>query len=413
MKSLKELIDARNKAVADARTLLDGAKDGKLSSEEEQQYDRIDNEIDRLQGEIDAKRAQGNRQTPPARLGSAGSQGEIKVNLGRRGEMTLQPGTPEHGRASKEYEESFAHYLSGGQVGRQSLALQVSNKAKGGILVPTMMAAGIIQALDDMVFMRQLATTQTLGSAVSLGAVSYDTDYADADWTPEVRATDMSEDDDARWGSRELMPHLLTKLVLWSQKLARSVPSLLEFVKGRVAYKFGITEEKAFLTGDGAQKPLGVFVASEQGVPTSRDVVAGSATAFVSDDIWRVFFNLKEQYQKAATWLVSREFISRLRRLKTTDNQYIWQPGMNGMPGTICDRPYVTSEHVPATYTTGLYVAMLADFKTGYWIADAIDMTFEDVSLLFTLQNKGGVKASKETDGAPVQAEAFSRLILG
>lgn len=413
--SLKELIDARNKAVADARKILDGAKEGKLSAEEEQQYQRIDAEIDRLQAQIDGKRAAGQRQTPPSRPGlSGGRNGEIRLSMGRRRpELVLSPGTPEHQRATKEYEESFAYYLSGGQVGRQSLGLQVSKSTKGGILVPMAMAAGIIQRLDDMVFMRQLATVQTLGTSASLGAVSYDTDFADADWTPEVRASDMDEDDAAEFGSREMVPHLLTKLVKWSQKLARTVPSLLSFVEERVAYKFGITEEKGFLTGDGAQKPLGVFVASAHGISTDRDITASSATAFTSDDVWNVFFNLKEQYQKTATWLVSREFVSRLRKLKTGAGEYIWQPGVNGVPGTICDRPYMMSENVPATFTAGLYVALLGDFKTGYWIADALDMTFEDVSLLFTLRNQGGVKAAKETDGAPVQEEAFSRLILG
>lgn len=413
MKSLKELIDARNKAVADARKILDGAKDGKLSAEQEEQYNRADQEIDRLQTEIDQKRAQGNRQVPPSRPGLNGSNQEVRLNLGKyRPEMVLSAGTPEHQRASKEYEESFAYYLSGGSCGRQSLGLQVSNKSKGGILAPTTMAAGIIKFLDDMVFMRQLATVETLGSAVSLGAVSYDQDPNDADWTAEVRATDMDEDDSAQWGDREMVPHLLTKLVKWSEKLARSVPSLLTFIQQRMAYKFAVTEEKAYLTGDGNQKPLGVFVASNSGIPTSRDIVASAANAFASDDVWKVFFNLKEQYQRSATWIVSREFVSRLRRLKTTDNQYIWQPGMNGVPGTICDRPYVMSEHCPATYTTGLYVAILADFKTGYWIADALDMSFQDVSLLFALKNQGGVKGSKETDGQPVLAEAFSRLVL-
>lgn len=413
MTALKELIDARNKAVADARKILDGATGGKLSAEQEQEYNRIDQEIDRLQVEIDRKRTQSNRQTAPSRLERNGAQGEIKLSLGRRGEMILRPGTPEHQRASKEYEESFAYYLSGGMCGRQSLALQVSNKAKGGILAPTTMAAGIIKFLDDNVFMRQLATVETLGAAVSLGAVSYETDYNDADWTPEIPAADLSEDDSARWGKREFAPHLLTKLCKWSAKLARSVPSLLPFVQGRVGYKFALTEEKAYLTGDGNQKPLGVFVSSDDGVPTSRDVVASSATDFTPDDVWKVFFALKEQYQRNATWIVSREFLSRLRRKKTGTGEYIWQPGMQDTPPSICNRPYVMSEHCPNTYTTGQYVAMLADFKTGYWIADALDMTFEDVSILFTLQNMGGVKASKETDGAPVLGECFSRLQLG
>lgn len=416
MPSLKELIDDRNKAFASCRKILDGCKTGTLSAEKQTEFDAFEAEGDRLQVEIDARRKAGARQIPPQRPQRdrlAISREEIILDMGKhRPALALKPGTPEHLRATPQYEEAFAYWLTGGQVGKQSLALQVSNKTKGGVMAPTAVAAGIIKFLDDAVVMRQLSHVETLGNAVSLGAVSYDTDYADADWTAEITTSDISEDDAARFGSRELTPHLLTKLVLWSQKLGRSVPSLLSFVQERLGYKFAITENKAFLTGDGAQTPLGVFVADDDGVPTSRDITASAATTFTADNLWEVFFNLKEQYQRNSSWVVSRGFVSRVRRLKDGNGQYLWMPGLNGMPGTICDRPYYIDENAPSTFTASQYVAVLADFKTGYWIADALDMTFEDVSILFTLKNKGGLKGSKETDGMPVLAEAFSRLIM-
>jgi HK97 family phage major capsid protein len=47
-------------------------------------------------------------------------------------------------------------------------------------------------------------------------------------------------------------------------------------VTNELGYKFGVTEEKAFLTGDGSGKPLGVFTASASGISTARDVTASA-----------------------------------------------------------------------------------------------------------------------------------------
>lgn len=414
MESLKELIHQRNKAVAEARAILEKADKEKrgLSKEEEATYERWDNDIDALNDKIAEKRiASGSgRQTAPSQL--RGGSEALKVSLRGR-DMEFAPGTPEHLRGSDKYAETFAYHLTGGLIGRQHLALQIGKKNKGGYLAPTQMAAGMIKFLDDNVFMRQLATVETIGTAVSLGAVTYDSDPGDADWTTEIRVADMDEDDDTTVGMREFVPHEFTKLLTWSRKLARSVPSFISFLQQRLGYKFAITEEKAYLTGDGAQKPLGIFVASDQGIPTSRDVTSSAATSFTGDDLWDMFFELKTGYQSNATWVASRAWLKRVRKLKDGSGAYIFAPGLNGMPGTVCDRPVVLSEHSPTTFTAGQYVSVLGDFRVGYWICDSLEQEYEDVSLLFTLKNKGGTLARKETDAQPVLAEAFVRQKLG
>jgi HK97 family phage major capsid protein len=413
VESLKDLIEQRNKALHDARAILDKADKEKraLSAEEHAHYERFDADVDRLNDKIAERRIKGvsGRQTAPSELRTPSAKETLKIQLRGR-ELEFKPGTDEHLRGTAEYAEAFAHVISGGNVGR--LAMQVSKGPKGGYLAPTQMAAGMIKFLDDNVFMRQLATVQTITQAVSLGAVSYDSDPADADWSAEVLVSDMTPDDTATVGKRELTPHLCSKLVDWSEKLARTVPSFISFLVQRMGYKFAVTEEKAFLSGDGVQQPLGIFVADAAGVPTTRDITAAAATSFTADNLWDMAFNLKDQYRRNAQWVVSREFVKRVRKLKLGDSQYIWMPGLSGQPDTICDRPVNQSEFAPSTFTAEQYVAVLADFKAGYWIVDALDMELKDVSLLLTLKNKGGTKGSKETDGQPVLAEAFTRLKL-
>lgn len=71
--------------------------------------------------------------------------------------------------------------------------------------------------------------------------------------------------------------------------------------------------------------------------------------------------------------------------------------------------PVLMSEYVPSTYTTGLYVGMLADFSQ-YWIADNLNMTVQRLVELYAESNQIGFIGRMEVDGMPVLAEAFVRL---
>ena len=99
------------------------------------------------------------------------------------------------------------------------------------------------------------------------------------------------------------------------------------------------------------------------------------------------------------------------RKLKTSDNGYLWTPGLGGMPGTILDRPYVMSEFAPSTFTTGQYVALVGDFSR-YYIAESGALELQVINELFTLRNQVGYKLTRHVDGMPVLAEAFSRMKL-
>lgn len=294
-------------------------------------------------------------------------------------------------------------------------ALQADDDLAGGYIVaPQTFVTELIQAVDDQVWMRGLATVRTLDRSESLGVPTLDTDLTDPDWTSEIATG--SEDTVKPFGKRELRPHPLAKRIKISRKLLRQAAIDPErLVMERLAYKFGLAEEKAFLTGSGAQQPLGVFTASADGIPTSRDVVAGSTTAITADGLIDVKHTAKAQYWARGRWLFHRDAIKMIRKLKDSQNQYIWAPVTQGIqsgaPGEILDSPYMISEYVPNTFTTGLYVGLFGDFSF-YWIADALDMEVQRVDQLYAEQNQMGYIGRKETDGMPVLAEAFVRAKL-
>lgn len=300
-------------------------------------------------------------------------------------------------------------------------ALFAADQSAGGALIaPMEMANQILANVKDLLFFRQIANVlPPLTKSESLGIPTLDTDLSDPEWTSELGTG--TQDSVKPFGRRALSPHPLAKRIKISKKLLRIAAIDPEaFVMDRLSYRVARTEENAFLNGDGSQKPLGVFTASDNGIPTTQDRAAASQTALAGDDYINAKHDLKTQYWERARWIVHRLTIGATRKLKDSQGNYIWQPGLGGYvadgtaiiganPETIVGCPVMLSELAPSTMTAGLYIGILGDFSY-YWIADALDMTIERLMELYAETNEVGYILRKETDGAPVMPEAFIRL---
>ena len=392
----KDVLNQRKNRWDEANELVQRAKrEGReLSAGEDERYTALVNEVNKATIEVWA----GSNSIQLSRENATlwGSDGEkafdklSKLNSGA-------------------YKRSFAQYLLGGQA---QLGMQVGIGPKGGFSAPTTLVAMFLTLLNDLVFIRGLATKYSTPNAVSMGVVTWDTEIGEADWTQEVPASSLTEDTTPTMGKRELSPNLLTKLVKVSQSLLlASLVNLDAFLAQRLAYRFGTTEEKAFLTGNGDKKPLGIFTPDAMGIPTSRDITAASSTTVTFDDLISLKGSCKSQYQVEGVFLLSRAVVNALRTIKLASN-YAWTPALSlAEEDTILDSPYFTSEYVPNTLTTGLYVAAYGDLSF-YGIVDSLELQIQRLNELFTLTNQVGVKAMKSTDGMPLVAEAFSRLKL-
>lgn len=289
--------------------------------------------------------------------------------------------------------------------------LSADTSSAGGTLVaPQQWVAQLLKGVDDEVYVRALATKFQVATAQSLGVPVLDADISDADWTTEILTG--NKDTAFGTGKRELYPHPLAKRVLVSRKLLRqsTIPADA-LIRDRLSYKFGVSQEKAFLTGTGVGQPLGVFTPSALGISTGRDTTTASATAVTGDELIDVAYSLKPQYLKKASWLLHRTILKAVRKLKATTGDYVWQPGLAGdKQPTLLERPYILSEYAPSSLTASQYIALLGDFSF-YWIADALSMEVQVVDQLYAESNQMGYIGRMETDGMPVLEEAFARLI--
>jgi len=314
---------------------------------------------------------------------------------------------------AKKHIEDFRNFLVRGE--RRDLSADTASEG-GNIVAPQQFVAEVLKKMDDLVFMRELATKYTLNSFANLGVPTITADPADADWTTEVAA--VSNDTALAIGKRTMAPNMLTKGIKVSIKLLEVATLPAEqIVADRLAYKFAIAQEKAFLTGSGSGQPLGVFTASASGISTGRDVSTGNtSTAFTFDGLTEAQMSIKQQYRANGSWLLHRDAVKMARKIKTGisgDTTYIWQPSTQlGQPDTLLGRPVFESEYVPNTFTSGLYVGLFGDFSK-YWIVDQLPYTVQRLVELYAGTNQVGFIGRMSSDGAPVDELAFARVKLG
>jgi HK97 family phage major capsid protein len=338
-------------------------------------------------------------------------------------------------RGSAEYRDGFKHYLKTGkaQAGlhlapdsqsgiTRSMALQSDAAEQAGYLVASeQFAAGILKEVDDLLFIRKHARVHTVVEASSLGIRTRTNRAQTFGWSQELNISD--EDDSLRYGKRVLTPHHLTGSIKLSRDLLRrSVVSAEGEVRTELGRDGAEAMEDAYLLGDGAQKPLGVFTPSDNGISTARDVNTGAAATFTTDGLINAKYSLKSQYRTGARgplrWLFHRNSINKIALLKDTTGQPIFRVGMGraqdtGLPeDEIFGIPVDESERVPNTFVSGQYVGLLCNWRY-FEIADALDMEIQVLYELNARSNQVEYIARLKTDGMPTLEEAFTRLKLG
>jgi HK97 family phage major capsid protein len=402
---LKELREGRAKIVADMREILDAATAEKRSPtpEENTKYEEMFAKTEEARKAIDLETRQIELDRETAR--TSDEEQRARKPDGK----TSHP-------ASELPMKGFRSWLKGANSGEgmaEFRALSVGTDTEGGYTVtPEQFVQQLIKAVDNEVFIRRRATVIPVPTATSLGCPTLAADPDDADWTTELQTG--SEDSSMAFGKRVLMPHPFAKRIKVSNDLLRkSLIPVENLVTQRLAYKFGVTEEKGFMTGSGVARPLGVFTASPDGIPTTRDVSTDNTTTAIRfDGLINAKYSVKAQYWKKASWIFHRDAVKMVSKLKDGDGAYLWRPSTRERePDTVLGHPLDISEYAPSTFTTGLYVGLFGDMSF-YWIADAMNMQMQRLSELYAETNQVGFIGRQEVDGMPVLGEAFARVTL-
>lgn len=313
-----------------------------------------------------------------------------------------------------EYKAAFRGYLrkgaEAGLDGLQLKALSVGTDTNGGYLVPNQMSESIVRIVNESSPMRQLATVETISSD-SLDLIE-DTDEMAAAWADETtaRSTDTNT---AAIGRNTIDTFEMYAQPKATQKLIDDAAIDIEqWIAEKVADKFARLESTAFISGNGTTAPKGILsYAAGTNFGQIQQVASGTSAVVTADSLIQLYYALKDEYSKNATFLMHRSTLQAVRLLKeATTNQYLWQPGLAaGTPDTLLGAPVKLAADMPVPAASSLSVAV-ADFKRAYLIVDRIGIrTLRDP---FTAKPFVQFYTTKRVGGEVVNTEAVKLLKL-
>src|SRR4029079_16676740 len=147
-----------------------------------------------------------------------------------------------------------------------------------------------------------------------------------------------------------------------------------------IATEFGRAEGAAFVGGNGVNRPKGFLQqpTSEAGdakpaFGTLQYIGSGNASG-LGDTIELTLIDLvhalKAGHRQGASWVMNAATLAEVRKLKTDDGAFLWQPAMaEGQPDRLMGYPVVEAEDMPDVAAGAVPIAF-GNFRAGYLIAE-------------------------------------------
>jgi HK97 family phage major capsid protein len=270
-------------------------------------------------------------------------------------------------------------YLRRGlDTGLEMKSLSGATGADGGFAVPREIDAAIEQMLRAMSPIRALANVVATGTAGYRKLVAT-TGFASG-WVSEV----ATRPETATPVFAEVAPPsgYLYANPAASQGMLDDVAFDLEaWLADEVAREFARAEGAAFVNGDGTNKPKGFLtypttnqIDTVRPYGTIQYVAAGAAGNFAAsnpqDRLVDLVHSLSPAYRQGAAFVMASDTLARIRKFKTADGAFLWQPSMQaGQPATLLGYPVIEAEDMPVIAADSLSIAF-GNFKAAYIVAD-------------------------------------------
>lgn len=338
---------------------LKGIKNRFADVVQTEKVDRINAEVDKLSKLIDTMSAD-----LAAQRAGAGGGAEA---------------TPEN----RAYSEAFNRYFRKGvENGLHDLAvkaaLRTDSDPDGGYVVPVEMESAIDRILGTVSSMRSIATVMSIGTGTYKKLVNQG--GAASGWVGEAESRPQTATptlSDLEFNVMEMYANpAATRAALDDARI-----DLAAWLAGEVEITFSEQEGAAFINGSGVKRPRGLLqydkVANASYAWGKIGYAASGVAAALTDAnnkgvdaLISVLYALKAGYRSNARWLMNRNTIATIRKLKDGNDQYLWQPPVTaGEPATILGYPTTDDDNMP-DIGAGAFPAAFGDFRRGYLILD-------------------------------------------
>ncbi len=282
--------------------------------------------------------------------------------------------------SSVEHKKAFNHYVrSGDSLNLRCIeekGLNTASGSDGGYLVPADIERDVLERLGTLSPVRSLSTVRMISSGIYKRAVSIKGPACG--WATETgmrTETAKPELGEMTFPAMELyaMPAATQAF------LDDSMVDVDAWLSQEVESVFSEQEGKAFVSGDGVNKPKGFLSYShvEQNAwiwGKVGFVKTGEADGFSKkepyDSLIDLMGSLKPSYRQNATFLMNRRTQSLLRKFKDSSGEYLWRPSfVAGQAATLLSFPVVEVEDMPDIEANSTPIAF-GDFRRGYVVVD-------------------------------------------
>lgn len=250
--------------------------------------------------------------------------------------------------------------------------------ADGGFAVPREIDALIDSTLKAVSPIRAIANVVQVGSAgyrklVTAGGTP-------SGWVAETAARAETDTPDFH----EIAPpmgELYANPAASQAMLDDAAFDVESWLAAEISTEFARAEGAAFVGGSGVNRPKGFLTGTvtdeADGVRAFgalQYVASGAAGAFAAsnpqDKLIDLIQSLRSSYRQGACFVMNSSTLARIRKFKTTDGAFLWQPGLvSGQPDTLLGYPVVEAEDMPDIAANSLSIAF-GNFKAGYLIAE-------------------------------------------
>lgn len=315
---------------------------------------------------------------------------DAEKKAARPGGFDTASGAPAYSDDQIEHRAAFTDWLrkgtdKGDLHALEKKAMSVGNDAEGGYFAPKQMLDRMTEVLRETSPLRTLASVITTGNQ----AVTFPTDINDATsggWVSEKGSRPATNTPAV--GQQTIETHeQYANPGVTQQLLEDGAFDVEAWLNRKWSDKIARVENTAFVTGDGNGKPRGFT--SYTTAATADDsrawgqlehIKSGANGAFASSNPADVLFDLVAAFKSGylagpgVSWVTNRAVLGAIRKFKGTDNQYLWQPGLQqGQPQRLLDFGILIAQDMPALATNSLSLA-LGNFAQGYLIVDRIGL---------------------------------------
>jgi HK97 family phage major capsid protein len=360
----KDLLEQRAAAVAKAREVINTADNEKrnLNSEEQSTVDQWFAEADTLTQTIETQqRKERVENTERSLRESAGRKvsetGSIRNAVSDNDRKESLRAWALHGTDKARNGSEVSMRAADCGIRLDNNVLSVRALAKGSSTVPVSFSSEIDKALAFYCQARQFCRVleTATGEDITYPKV---TDVANTA-TLVAEAGSITDATDPTFSNVSLKAYkFATTIIRLSDELladnAVNIESLLAELGGE---RLGRGEGGYFSTGSGTSQPQGYVTAAASAVNLA------STNVMVADKIIDLIYATNRAYRVNGKFVAHDTTIASIRKLKSSDNQYIWQPGLTlGEPDRLLGYPIYADNNM-ATSGDDAKLVLFGDFS--------------------------------------------------